>query len=311
LHACRSTLEDPRHDFAWHRNEALRLAREQLANDGGGVLLFLDADERLVLDCISDCAELLDSDYDGLWAYAEDEEYRYLKLLAARSTSCLYWAGVIHERLIFRKNSVHRIAKKLRLSYGQGGRRRKNPTTISSDIAILHKQQNNYRHLFFLARSYECAGMMNFAEEYFRKANTRARSEDEVFQSLWGLLRCQLQIEDRLENAMLLATDMVKLSSGLRAEPLIALARQALFRGMLDETRILAHAALTCPIPWGSQMYDAGARTWKAYATLAQSWQGKGNNMKSDYYWKKALSCKNLTRRQRKKIVYLMSQNRS
>jgi glycosyltransferase involved in cell wall biosynthesis len=258
-------------NYSFHRNIALRLARDVAANTRVTHLLTLDADECLLQDGVSALKEIVHSNLDVVHWYAVDEDFRYLKHAVARLGHILCWKGALHETPVFTSVSAVSVLGGDCISYGHGGYRRRNQRSTRCDIDELTKtlisRQDDYRSNFYLARTFESENALVEASDQYFIASRLARREDDKFQSSWGALRCAQRMKLSDMEIATLAMEAAKASRYRRVEPLLALIQAAIKNAQLHHAaKLLHHAQTMSNRPVGTAMYDASAYGWKLLA---------------------------------------------
>lgn len=190
--------ESPFVDFSTNRNEAM-----SLANDKGDYLLFIDADDRLVIEEDFTLPDLSAEIYCITQRESHEETFRAhdVTLLAVNNGSFEY-NGKIHEYL---KNiSGHDIEiKKLDKIYNQyicDGARSKDPNKIANDIALLKKgieeDPTNARNHFYLARTYYSHGNYLESLESFKEYVKIGQDPIEIYTSLLYIGIIQIKLNE-------------------------------------------------------------------------------------------------------------------
>jgi len=259
-------------NFSFHRNQCLALANT-ISDDTDSLLLFIDADETLVVHDLPKFQRMIRSRSILFW-WATDGDWRFRKLGIVAANQVVSWRGAVHESLLLKTdfrvgNVVQRVAEVI---YGNDGIRRRTQGTHATDVNLLAgelAERTNYRGLLFLALTHEAAGEMELAAVNFRTASELINLPfDERWQSLWGLGRVLLHVD--VSEACKVLTEANRLAPK-RAEPIVALAEIARMQGQFIVARVLAEAALTCPEPNATSMYDKSAFGWRAVDELCLS----------------------------------------
>ncbi len=295
-------------DFARHRNEALSLARGLIRQPGHAWFLTIDADETLVGD-LGQALATLGPTCRVVSCYAEDEGYFYLKTLAARMDEGIAWKGRLHEYLTVVDDAAVTIVdpRRLKIRYRNDGARRNSPDWAARDLELLQREPgNDFRRTYFRARTLEAAGRLEHARDEYLAASRCAVAGDDQFQASWGELRVLMtRLHASRADASVLAAQLIERSAGQRAEPLVALAEIALDQGQYDEAISLAQAALACPVPLGTAMYDNAARTWKPLLIAAQAAAHTGRCEACIEFAERALGCRSVPRKFRRRLKRL------
>ncbi len=265
-------------DFALHRNQALELCEQVTStlNQPDVWALFVDADESMLL-ARGILREFLASAKSIVCWYAAVNEYNFLKIAAARLDARKHWVGQVHETLGALSKDEVSIIPGASITYGSDGSRRKSDPTLEHDVRILGRvaaeERRDFWKYFYLARTYESRAESIKALDAFRGAYAASTSADQRFQALWGQLRVVVESSAFATSCAELAERLLVESEATRAEPLCALSEIAIRQGQVREARALALAALRCPTPTNTLMYDAGANTWKPRVLLARYWE--------------------------------------
>ncbi len=142
--------ERPWVDFAYNRNEALKLGK-----DKADYLLFIDADERLVF---SDAFRKDALDKDLYMFHVQDGRTVFCRQQLARSSLDWEWKGVLHEQLISTQPGTCEILEGVVNICRHDGHRSQSPLKFQKDIATLEaalrEDPGNLRYRFFLAQTY-------------------------------------------------------------------------------------------------------------------------------------------------------------
>ena len=256
-------------DFAKHRNESVSLARNVVGSVEAS-LLFIDADETLIVKKFSEfCRAICNSPVISWWVV--DGDWRFRKLGIVHVQHVGEWSGSVHEFLDLRssRNFSH-VQSFAELSYGHDGFRRLQTNTFQHDESALKAkladEEHSYRTSFFLARTYEVTESYELAAWYFRLAvGLSGRSRECRWQAQWGLGRSLSHFD---QGAAALAFVTAHRIAPLRAEALVELAAVARHQAQHAEAMALAKAAINCPEPTATSMYDKAAYGWKAVDEL-------------------------------------------
>ena len=253
-------------DFSYHRNQSVNLAI-QVVRDSALRLLFLDADEQLVVLNPGKFRRALNERASFCW-WAVDGDWYSRKLGVVALDEFDVWSGEIHEFVVLRNpQHAHRLVQRYaHVLYGHSGFRRREMSTAQIDSNLLKaavaRDPKVFRNNFFLARTLEASQQCEAAASYFRAAHDcdDAMLEDR-WQALWGLGRVLMPFDISGASAtFLLAHELLS----TRAEPLVSLAEVARLQGQYAQALTLAGAALACREPTSTSMYDRSAYGWRA-----------------------------------------------
>ncbi len=195
--------ERPWKNFAHNRNEALSLAKGK-----GDYVLFIDADEVLVVPKGFHFPHLSEDCYDMDVVVEEEgcEQSRHRRNLLINNAIQWEWQGVLHETIKSRQatgrvglfDHVYVIAR-------NEGARSKDPDKHLKDAQLLEEglrqEPGNLRYRFYLAVSYNNAGLYEQALQHFQKRiaeDTEFENENEILISLMfiGALQAALDKEN-------------------------------------------------------------------------------------------------------------------
>lgn len=185
--------ERPWVNFGHNRNEALQLAKNK-----GDYLLFIDADEELI---ISEDFVKPHFDKDSYYIMTEMGGTQYVRLQMVKNPLNWKWIGVLHEYLHCPEAKAPEILNGVINLPRCEGARSEDPQKFKKDAAVLEKaletEPNNDRYVFYLAQSYRDAGEAALAIKNYEKRIAMGGWDQEVFFSKYQicLLQEQLQIE--------------------------------------------------------------------------------------------------------------------
>jgi glycosyltransferase involved in cell wall biosynthesis len=249
-----------RNDFAFHRNEAVELARTILPRDG--FFLFLDADE-IVIDGISELPRYLRS-YDVIGGWLCQRDFWHRKNMLVRSSAMASFVGEFHEIATFTESAAVSMCQELRVFYGDNGHRRKSNNYIDADISALRKalrgRTADHRLRWLYARTLEAAGRFDSARSAFRFATRIARTLEEQYAGAWGDARCA-----RRRRQVIAAKRGYSLMNQLmpsRAEGWIGLAQLAFEEKRFAQALHYCAIASQCALPRDTMMFDRAAYSW-------------------------------------------------
>jgi glycosyltransferase involved in cell wall biosynthesis len=186
-------------NFSHNRNEALALARGR-----GDYLLFMDADERLILKDFDKKQLKKDAYFTRLKERGNIETYR---LAVVKNSPGWIWKDVLHEYIIHPNLDQMKRAE----LHGAGidgttldGNRSLDPGKSLKDIAILKKalqdDPSNSRYVFYLAQTYACGKEFTLGLEAYQQRATMGGYPPEKFWALYciGVLQEYLQMAPEL-----------------------------------------------------------------------------------------------------------------
>lgn len=175
--------ERPWINFAHNRNEALELGKET-----ADYMLFIDADETLLIDADFQLPEL---DQDFYHIFTEFSGTKYCRVQLVKSALNWSWKGVLHEYLESSLARSSEILKGVTNFVRPDGHRSQDPQKFIKDAMVLEEalrqEPGHARYTFYLAQSYKDAGQHLKALENYEKRLGMGGWEEEVF---W----CKLQI---------------------------------------------------------------------------------------------------------------------
>ncbi len=231
-------------NFGHNRNEALNLAK-----DKGDYLLFIDADEFLVIENDFTFSELTADVYFVLTR--SDLESFYRQLLVATQLDWR-WNGALHETLSSSQIKNGMILQGITNVVTHEGHRSKDSNKYLKDSVLLEEMladdSTNERILFYLAITYADAQNYELALKTFEKRAAMGGDPEQKFYSLLSI--ALLQEAMHLDSELFMRSyDQAFQFRPTRAEPLYYMARyymsiQAYLLGYL-----LSQHALTIPRP--------------------------------------------------------------
>jgi len=169
-------------NFEHNRNEALNLAKGKAQ-----YLLFMDADDMLVMSKDYVFPKL---DMDSYYVEIADAGSKYSRRIIAKNDLNWRWVGVIHEYLDSPQVKREGIIAGLTYKRTNDGARSQDPEKYKKDAqvleAALEKDPKNDRYVFYLAQSYGDAGMNEEAVEAYERRIAMGGWDQEVF---WSMLK--------------------------------------------------------------------------------------------------------------------------
>jgi Glycosyl transferase family 2 len=261
----------PWRGFPNSRNDALCLAREF-----ADYVLFIDADDVLIVTRSARELRTLTRDYYWFFAYQGAIRHRRIALVSS-SLDCS-WTGETHEFLSgldsegVRGGALNTIS----LNYAHDGARSRSETTPHNDIARMQeelKATGSARLMFYLALTYLSVPDFKNAKKYFlKRTRTQEGDEEEIWYSTYQLARLKEQ-EEPLNDEAIRASyiEAIQLRPE-RAEPYVDLARYLRQTGHCNDALNLLQYARALKLPEDGVLVDIAAYGWKLldeYATTA------------------------------------------
>lgn len=262
--------ERPWRNFAHNRNEAMRLARAEMAGPDD-YLLCIDADETLGMAPGFRWPRLA---ADGYQFRCELDGWHYLRNALVRASQPWRWEGVLHEFLT--QDAPHRwqALPEATIVVSRDGARARDPQTYLRDIAVLEQairdEPGNTRYRFYLAQSYRDAGQLDDALRLYGERAEMGGWDEEVWFSRYqvAVLHERRGDEPGVVRAAYLAAYQQRPS---RAEPLCDLARYHRLRGEFALAHLFSQQAANIPLPADALFVDASVYAWRALDELAVS----------------------------------------
>lgn len=253
-------------DFAWNRNEALKLG-STLAD----YFLFIDADDQLIGS--------FDKEKLGLDFYAVNYQKgpcTTKRILLARQGLDWKWEGIIHETLSSERAKSSAFLSDVWIQAGKEGSRARDPNTLKKDIELLKKVlakgEDKARLLFHLGVFSEEAKDLTFALECFEKRALMGGWDQEVFYALFRIGALQEMLGASFETV---EKSYLKAFSHRpsRAEPLVALGVAYLQKKAYEKAYFTLEKALSIPLSSDviyvmQNIYEYGALFYFAEATF-------------------------------------------
>ncbi len=238
--------ERPWVDFAFNRNEAMRLAQNR-----GDYLLFIDADEQLRF---SKDFHKPDLDKDCYFIACENSGTKYIRCHLINPQLHWEWEGIVHETLQFYEGRpcTGALLDGVSNMISMDGCRSQDPKKYKKDAELLEKavaiDPTNKRNVFYLAKSYQDCGEYANALKYFQMRASLGSFDEEVH---WSLCQIALLQEALNWNQETVTNSYCKafLSCPSRAEPLYHLARYYNAKKMPVMGYLISKFALTIPEP--------------------------------------------------------------
>lgn len=260
--------QSPWVNFEHNRNEALSLARGK-----SNYILFLDADEHLIVSDPFTQTILKDDCY--LVPVHQGNNIFYERILLIKDHLPWKWEGVLHETLCCLEN--HRrstLQGVLNQSITADGGRSKDPLKYHQDAAILEealkKDPSNSRYVFYLAQSYANAGQTELALKNYQKRATMGGWDQEVFWSLYTAAKLQYLLGHSKEDVARNLWSAFELRPS-RAEPLLYLADLYTQQENHALAYLILKQALSIPLPHDGVFVDHSIYQWKLGLAFIQA----------------------------------------
>jgi hypothetical protein len=255
--------ERPWRDFSHNRNEALELARPT-----ADYLLFIDADETLVMPAGFRWPAL---DGDGYRFDCEYAQLRYHRNALIATRLPWRWCGVLHEYLDCSEPHGWRALPGPKILVNHDGARARDPQTYLRDIEVLERalvaDPGNCRYVFYLAQSLRDAGQLARSRERYLQRAAMGGWEEERWCAQFRAAQLHELTgapPEQVREAYLAAYQ----ARPTRAEPLYELARYHRERGTFALAHLFAQQAAALPEPGDTLFVDATVYAWRALDEL-------------------------------------------
>lgn len=263
-------FERPWKNFGHNRSEALELA---LTNDlpPADYLLFIDADETLLVAEHFRYPEL-----DGAAYYFEClyDHVCYQRNALVSTRLPWRWKGVLHEYLDSPMPHHWQTLEGIRIFVQHDSARGKDATTYLKDIALLQQgirdEPDNLRYQFYLAQSYQDAGMLEAALQAYQQRANAAGWEEERWMAQFRAAQLTERLNYPIEHVYL-AYLQAWISRQQRAEPLYELARFYRERQLYDTACYFAQQAVNIVQPDDLLFVDHSVYAWRVLDELSVS----------------------------------------
>jgi glycosyltransferase involved in cell wall biosynthesis len=238
--------ERPWVNFGHNRDEALSLTLSK-----ADYVLFIDADERLVIDAKLDKTSL-DKDYYLCKYIDPDDNLHFTNASMIKQDGNWKWRGVIHEELINPSVKTYDLLPSITcIRDTSNSFRSQDPQKYLKDAKILEeallKEPDNSRYVFYLAQSYANAKEYEKAYRNYVRRSTMEGWDQEVFWSLLmagklaeGINKSSEEIIQHYTKAALFKPD--------RAEPLFHLANYFMRKEFILLAYLTAREGLFFPL---------------------------------------------------------------
>jgi|GEM_PF-480466 len=250
--------ERPWKNFEHNRNEALKLAKGK-----ADYILFIDADEQLVIPENFVMPELNEDSY--LFT-CEHIGTRYYRKLLVKDGLPWKWVGVLHEFLDCEIPTGQGILPGIYNIISMEGCRSSDPNKYYNDAMVLEKavkkEPNNSRYQFYLGKSYRDCNMLKEAIMHYKKRIAMGGWDEEVYWCKYeiGKMLDELNEDPKLVEEAYLEAYRFRPS---RIESIYQLANYYLRKNEHTMAYLIVNGAINTPIPndilfverW---MYDFG-----------------------------------------------------
>jgi len=268
--------ERPWKNFAFNRNQALELAKQ-----GGGFALFLDADDVLSVDegskrPIEDSAFL---------TIHTGEAMRFQRVGIVNLAKPWHWEGAVHEYLSCEVPATLEILDGWHVHSISDSARNKGGGKFLRDIEMLKaelaEQPDNTRTVFYLAQSYRDAGMPEAALPLYERRSGMGGFEEEAWYAQYMMGVMYERLYD-WRNAVIEYGRAYE-RRPTRGEPLHALAYLHRMKSDYHLGALYARQAAQLKKPTDILFNDDSVYIWKAYDELAVSlyWCGEYNEARA------------------------------
>ena len=194
-------------DFATNRNISLELARKKLSKKGCGYILFIDADDQLVVEDKLIFNQLINPIYRFKIHHGP---IIYNRIELVRHDIPAKYVGVCHEYLDILHEHDGPILDGCYIKFGGVGARSQDPQKYLKDASLfekaLLKEPKNDRYVFYCGQSYRDAGIRDKAMEmYLRRGMMGGWIEEQYVAYLEaGKIAFELN-RDKVDSIMLMA----------------------------------------------------------------------------------------------------------
>jgi tetratricopeptide (TPR) repeat protein len=265
------------HEAPWKGFGASRTEAIQLAQGRGDYLLFIDADDELVLPKKFKLPELK---ADSYYLQHRQNDFTFLRLDLVSTRFPWRYQGVLHE--VIESDAPRQVM----LLQGPGvverreGARSRDPRKYERDAEVLEQglrdEPDNARYQFYLAQSRRDARQPERALEAYRRRVTMGGWEEEVYVSLLEIARL-LETLQRPDSEISHAYLQAYQARPQRAETLGSLAAFFRSRQQYQVALLFAEKGLATPRPSDILFVDSSYYTWRCLdeVAVACSWLGR------------------------------------
>lgn len=258
--------ERPWVNFAHNRNEALELAKNK-----ADYLLFLDADEYLVIDDDFKMPRLnLDVYYVPI---VSDAETFYRELMVKASLDWK-WVGVLHEAIVSKEAKSAKVLTSISRVITAEGRRSSQSDKYRKDAEILEKElekdPTDARNQFYLAVTYALDKKYDMAIEAYEKLIRMGGDPEDIFTAKLSIAEFQEILGMEAEGFIKSYLDAFQFRP-TRAEPLWCLARYFINLDNPLMGYLLTKYALGIPYPQDLKVVRRSVYEYELLMLFAQS----------------------------------------
>jgi glycosyltransferase involved in cell wall biosynthesis len=263
------------HEHAWENFETNRNLALDLSYNKSDYILWIDADDTLLVNDKLAFNELKDPIYK---IEIKHGSITYQRPHLIRNDIRCKWVGVLHEYLEAPPNTVVSKLENVSIIFGGTGSRSKDPNKYYNDALIfekaLLKEPNNERYVFYCAQSYRDSSITNHnncykAIEFYNKRISMGGWVEEQFVSALeiGKLLEKIQPNDlnTIETSYLLAHNLLP----IRNEALCYLSAYCRKMKLFNKAYFYAKVGSSISRPQDSLFVDTGCYDWKIMDELA------------------------------------------
>lgn len=234
-------------DFSHNRNQALRLAKGK-----SDYILFIDADEFLVVNHPA-VFDRLEKDCYAFWIHQKENSSFYLRNSLISQRIDWEWQGVIHEQITTSQSISREILEGLSVcSITTEGARYQDPDKYLKDATILERELQKdpshaiYQH--YLGLSYEAARAYDRALPALEKAIEMNLTREAVFYCLYRKAVILKKI-GAAPDLIIASFQQAYVYRPTRIEPLYWLADYHLEQNDPLSAYVVSHFSLSLPLP--------------------------------------------------------------
>lgn len=266
-------FERPWKNFGHNRTEALQLAQsvQSTGLPPADYFMFIDADETLLIDNNFHYPALTGPAYFFECIY---NNIRYQRNALVSTRLPWLWKGVLHEYLHSPLPHHWQQLNGLSIFIQHDSARGKDTSTYLKDIALLQQgikdEPDNLRYQFYLAQSYQDAGLREQALQAYQQRASAGGWEEERWMAQFRAAQLTEQLNRPIEQ-IYMAYLQAWNSRQQRAEPLYELARFYRERQLYDTACHFAQQAIHIPRPADILFVDSSVYDWRALDELSVS----------------------------------------
>jgi glycosyltransferase involved in cell wall biosynthesis len=267
--------ESPWKGFGPSRTEAI-----QLALGRGDYLLFIDADDELVLPKKFRLPELK---ADSYYIQHRQDAFSFLRLDLVSTRFPWRYKGVLHEYIESDAPRQALILQGPHVVERREGARSRDPRKYERDAEVLEQglrdEPDNARYMFYLAQSRRDAQQYELALEAYVRRVAMGGWEEEIYISLLSIARIMETLEQP-DSEVIHAYLAAYQARPQRAETLGSLAAFFRFRRQYNLALLFAEKGLATPRPADLLFVDDSYYTWRCLDefAVACSWLGRHRN---------------------------------